>query len=818
MKKLFCSILFIVIAFMAGAQAFRVHGRITTTKMEPLAFVSIQTKQNTLGTSAKEDGTYELVLEQGQYDIVVSMVGYKTQIINLVVDKNYLQNFILEEDDTKGMEEVVIKVKAKDRAEDIIKSVIRNKDEIMAASGGYSSRVYIKAIQQDSFNISKGKRPKLDTAYNNNSDLENMAMTEISLRMDHGSDQQTKEERLGVKRSGEAQNLFFLSTTEGDFNFYKNLIKVPSISDIPFVSPISYSGLVAYKFKTIKTQRVGNHRIFTISVKPRQLSNATVEGEITIADSSWAILHTKFSFPPYHLPTYDFFQVEQDYTYVDGTAWMLSHQTFTYYSKAGRGKLSGRTSVTYNDYALHKEFPRRYFGAELSATAQEAYEKDSSFWEKVRTEPLTAKEIRFIRYKDSIFRISHTKEYLDSIDRVSNRVTWKKLIFFGQNVYQRDKERTWVLPPLVSIYNLFQFGGARINPSLFLYQTYPSKKNIRLWGNVSYGIRNHDVNGDLQIDKLYNPFLRGLYTIKVGREFQHIYSGDAWINLLKRSNFYLNNHVSFGNDFEVLNGLFLFTDMEVALRRSVSDYKTNPKVDSVLGGVFDNNVAIPFEPYNAVYGKVEIRYTIKQPYIREPKEKVIFTSKYPTLSVLWKKGIPDFLGSKINFDYLEFSVAQQINLGITGVMHYKLQTGSFITQKDLRPIDYKFQRQGDPWLFMNPDESFQALDSTFATFKRFYQAHLVHEFNGFFINRIPLLKKIQLREVAGAGFLFAPERNLKYIEAFAGIERVFKWPFNPLAKFKLGVYVVGSAANKLNNPIQFKVGLTTWDYRKNKWN
>jgi hypothetical protein len=93
----------------------------------------------------------------------------------------------------------------------------------------------------------------------------------------------------------------------------------------------------------------------------------------------------------------------------------------------------------------------------------------------------------------------------------------------------------------------------------------------------------------------------------------------------------------------------------------------------------------------------------------------------------------------------------------------------------------------------------------------------VHEFNGAFINKIPLLKKLQLREVGGAGFLVAPERNLRYAEVFAGVERAFRWPFNPLMKFKLGVYVVGSVANQFRNPVQFKVGITAWDLRRNRW-
>jgi hypothetical protein len=645
-----------------------------------------------------------------------------------------------------------------------------------------------------------------------------MAMAEISLRYDYASEQQTKEERLGVIRHGNSQRLYFQSTTEGSPNFYNNLVRVPSLSEVPFVSPVSYSGLVAYKFKTIKIEKVGTHKNYTISVKPRQLSNATVEGEITISDSTWTILHTRLVFPSYHLPEYDFFQVEQQYSFVQNKAWMLSSQKFTYFSKTGKGKLSGQTLVTYSNYELNKEFGKRYFGPELSATAQTAYEKDSSFWETVRTEPLSDQEVRLVRFRDSIFRATHTKTYLDSVDRVNNQLTWKKLGFFGQTLYQRDKDRTIVLPPVISLFNPFQFGGMRFSPSLFYYKTYPSRKTLRIYFNPSYGFRNQDINGAVQVDKLYNPFNRGLFTVSAGREFEFIYAGDAWINLLQRGNFYLNNHFSVGNDIELVNGLFLYTDIEMALRRSVSDYKTNSNVDSLLGGVLDNNQPIPFDPYNAVYTKIQLNYTIKQPYVREPKEKIIFTSKWPTLSVTWKKGIPDVINSAVNFDYLEFGLSQQVNAGVLGVLRYKIKSGSFLNTKHLHLIDYKFQRRGDPLLFMNPDEAFQALDSTFPTFNHFYQLHFVHEFNGFLLNRIPLLKQLQLKEMFGGGVLLAPERNLRYAEAFTGIERVLKSPFNPLAKFKLGVYVVGSTANNFKNPVHFKVGLTTWDIRRNRWN
>ena len=71
--------------------------------------------------------------------------------------------------------------------------------------------------------------------------------------------------------------------------------------------------------------------------------------------------------------------------------------------------------------------------------------------------------------------------------------------------------------------------------------------------------------------------------------------------------------------------------------------------------------------------------------------------------------------------------------------------------------------------------------------------------------------------MGGAGFLIAPERDLRYVEVYDGIERIFKWPFDLDSKFKLGVYVVGSVANQFHNPVRFKIGLTSWDKRRNKW-
>jgi hypothetical protein len=816
MKSLFLSFLLLFIGLASHAQSFRLYGKVTNSKMEPLAFVTIQLKEQGLGTTSKEDGSYALNLEVGQYNLVVSMIGYKTQIINIVVNKDYFLNIVLEEEE-KSMDEFVVKVKLKDRAEEIIKNVIRNKDEIMAASGAYSAQLYIKAIQQDSSSRKKERSKTDSTFFQKDPGIDGMSMAEVVLHLDHASDERIKEQRLAVKKNGNIDALFYLSATDGSFNFYNNLVKVPKIAQVPFLSPISYSGLLAYRFKTLKIEKKNGHKYYTISIRPRQLSNATVEGEVTIQDSAFVITHARFSFPSYHLPEYDFFEVDQQFEYVQHKAWMLSREQFNYYSKSNKRKISGQTLVVFGDYELNKQFPKGHFGAEVSSTAQTAYEKDTSFWKTIRVEPLTDKEVKYVQYQDSFYRVTHTPAYLDSVDKVNNRVTWKKMLVFGQTFYNRDKERTWVLPAAVTLYEPFQFGGGRLHPSFYYFKKYASRKDINILFDVSYGFRNHDINGSLQLKRMYNPFNRGFYQFELNRDFDHIYEGDAWINQIQRSSYFLNNYFALVHGLEVTNGLFVTAEADLALRRSVAGYKTNPLADTLWGDYLDNNQPIAFEPFNATYARLYVKYTPHQRYIREPREKIILGSKWPTFYAAWKKGIPGPIKSQVDFDYIEFGMEQKINVGIMGTLRYDMKTGNFFNRRGLRILDYNFQRRGDPLFFMNPDHAFQALDSTFPTFKWFYQAHAVHEFNGALLNKIPILKLIGLREVVGGGFLVAPERNLTYYEMFGGIERVFKWPFNPLMKFKLGAYVVGSAANRMANPVQFKVGFTTWDLRKNRW-
>ncbi|MBC7425352.1 MAG: carboxypeptidase-like regulatory domain-containing protein, partial [Bacteroidia bacterium] len=374
-------------------QQHNLTGKVTNTYGEPLAFVSVQVKG--IGPSeTKTDisGNYLMKLVNGQYEIVYTLSGYTVQTISVVVKNGDVVQDMILNDDINLLSSAGISARRKDRSEEIIRNAINSKEK-NNYSGGYKSEAYIKATEETEFKKSKKKNSKPDTLPPSTS--LNLAEINITRYVDYPG--KIKEIRNGVTKRGDIDGLFYLSTTQGDFNFYRNLISVPALSESPFLSPVSNSGLIAYKFKMLEIDVIDGKTVYRIKVTPGKLGNALFTGEIEIEDSSWQIRKLTLSFPKFHLVEYDEFILTQENKKVNDSVWMTSTMEFLYKAKTGKAKYSGRTIVYFTDYELDYKFPKRFFNNELSATTLEAYKRDSAYWVSLRKEPLTIKELKYIR-------------------------------------------------------------------------------------------------------------------------------------------------------------------------------------------------------------------------------------------------------------------------------------------------------------------------------------------------------------------------------------------------------------------------------------
>jgi hypothetical protein len=786
-----------------------IRGQVTDNRLQPIPFASVVIKDSKWGTRADLDGHYEIaLLAQGEYTVVASAMGYKSMVQKVALYKDTLEQHFLLEDASKAIKEVEVKAKKVDRSEEIIRMVIARKETWLNAMSDFSAAIYIKAVQEDVW----VKPPKGKAAADTAKAPPNLNLAEIKMDRYFRAPDKVKEIRTGYQARGNTLGLFYLTSTDADFNFFRNLVKAPALSETPALSPFSYSGLVGYRYKMQKIYNDSSGRkVYQIKVTPGIMGNSLCTGYVEIYDSTWTVKYLDLEWPAYHLAEYDKFVVRQWFTSIDSNLCFPIQQEYLYQARTGKKAQSGRTAVYYSNIVLKPELSNRFFNNEVSVTSKEAYERDSSFWTKERREPLSQKEISFIRYSDSVKVAHQSKPYLDSVDKVFNRITPTKVLLTGQGYYRRSQELRLDFAPLVTTFLPFYIGGPRLATFVSAEKTFPNKKQVSLFFSPSYGIRNHDLKGSVSAYGMYNTFSRAFVRATVGRDFAAVFAGDSYINMIRRTNYYENTRFELVHSIELFNGFRFTAEAELANRRSISHYNFNTNLDTLFN---EPNQPPDFQPYNALYGRVAFSYTPFQKYIRQPLEKVILGSSWPTFTLSYRKGIPGVFNSTIDFDYLQLSIEKEFKLGLVGISQFRVSSGKFLSTRKLELVDYKFMRRGDPFIFSNPLSYYQALDSTFPVFEPYFEGHYLHKFNGAILNKIPFLKQLKLMEIAGGGLLYVPENNLQYIEGFVGIEKVIRlWE----SRYKIGVVFCTSYANRNPNPFQFKITFDQYDIRRNSW-
>jgi hypothetical protein len=784
-------------------------------KLQPIPFVTVSLRGLDMSTQTDTKGNYEFTLAESRYEVVYTLFGYLQGTATIIVQgADVAQNIILQKN-KNTLEGIKVVTTKKDKSEEYVKKCIQAKDDLQKEAYAYSVDMYIKGnhtyeIVYPSEKPKNDSIAKMDTIKAQKDLLARNSIFEAVIKLDKQFPNKIKEVRDGVKKRGSTANIFFKTETEGDFNFYNNLLQIPGLSEMSFLSPISYSGLIAYKYKLVNSFYKDSVKYYRIKVTPRKSGNALIEGEITIQDSTWALVNCIATFPKHLVAEYKKFTAEINFEQVKPGTYLPSKKIFTYLMEDGS---KGSTVATYSDYNLQPNFPAKYFNDELSSTTKQAYERDSTYWQANRTTPLTNDEIQLIHYKDSLIQLFTSKKYLDSLDKKENKFKWQDPLF-GYSNSNRYNERYYNINGLLSMFNPFFIGGMRVGQGFIYSKKFKNKTRFNGFAFGNYGLTNKDVLGTINLNYTYNPFSQGRVGVNFGSNFDFIFSGDAVINLLNRSNVYKKNNFSVYHSVELRNGLYLYNELEFARRSSLKDYKLVSRyLDTTL---FNgrNNTPIDFPTYDALYNVITLSYTPHQLYIREPYEKVVLGSKWPTFYVKWRKGVPKILNSVINYDYLEAGLNKKMNAGTLGIGFLSAYYGNFLSKKRLEVVDYKWVRRGDPWVFFNPEFNFQALDSTFSMFKGFIEGHYYHQFNGAFINKIPYAKYLNIVESAGGSVLYSKERNLFYGEVYAGLEKQIKlWS----EKFRIGGYFVSSYANQFSNPVQWKIGIRHYNEYTNKW-
>ncbi|MBA2611824.1 MAG: carboxypeptidase-like regulatory domain-containing protein [Bacteroidetes bacterium] len=817
MRNILLILHFFVCSNLLISQQFILSGKITGNN-ESLPFATIYLKGTTKGVNSNDNGNYSLKLDAGKHIVVFQYVGYSKQEIEVDLTQNKTLDVNLKLDGI-ALKEIVVKA-GEDPAYPIMRKAIKKRKLFSNQVTEYSCQSYIKGLQRLTNLPDKFKKLiKITSGEKIDSTLYGVIyLSESESNYYFKKPNKQKEIMFSSRVSGESKSFSFNQLSQMKFNFYENLIPIRGISDRPFVSPLNGNAFIYYKFKLLGTINEDGKIFNKIEVKPKRKTDPCFTGIIYIQENSWRITGIDLElYKDNKIKFVDTLSIKQLYAPISGDSiWMpVNHNFgfhFTFFGISGDGYFN----ATVKNYNLTPDIKDDFFSNEVFVVEDGANKKDSNYWNINRPAPLTREENKDYRKKDSTEKIQETDRYKDSVDRKKNKPRVNDL-FFGYT-YNKTKERISVsIPGIVT--NGIQYNtveGLNLSYIFSVNKEYENLKAHRFSGKLRYGFSNYLWGGEMGYNYFFNPkkFSRiGIKVKSIAEQYNQMDPISPLVNslysLFLNENFmkvFKETGVESSYFTELTNGIF-FSSLVKYVERDplkntsnllIVDDKTKLFTSNDPRNAFTHDSL--FNTNNAFTGEITFSFRFKQKYITLPNQKIITGSKYPRLSVSYKKAIP-VLNTKADYDLASAMIYDELNLGLFGRLGFRLKGGGFLNTKKLFFMDFKYFL-GNQTLFNTNDylSSFRLLPYyTFSADRWFTEAHAEHHFNGFIINKIPLLKKLNIQEVVG-GHLLMSNRLKQYYEINFGIENIFN-----VLRFD---YVLGYGINnKVNSG--FTIGINT---------
>lgn len=788
MKILFSTFLYLFIVNNLTAQ---VNGIVTDEEDNALPFASVYVQGTTQGTTTNLQGEYFLELEKGNYQLIFQYIGFGQKIMDIKYDGINLELNIALKEEAISLGEIEIKANAEDPAYPIIRKAIEKRDYYKKLIKSYACDVYIKGnvkileapeklLGQDVGDM----EGSLDTNRQGIVYLSESVSKLYFKQPDH-----FKEIMTSSKVSGNDNGFSFNSAQDMNIDLYENFFSYGR----NVISPIAEGAMSYYKYRLegVMVDEEG-YFINKIKVIPKRSEDPVYQGFIYIVSDLWNIQSADITLSGkrVQMPLFDTLFIKQTYVPVEKPdVWRIFSRTFSLKGGAFGFKFGGDFTGIYTNYDLKPNLGDKFFGNEIMKVEEGANEKDSVFWEDTRPVPLTIEETVDYHKKDSIKIVRESKPFLDSLDKENNKLKIGALLF-GYTYSNSWKKRSITVQSPINTFQFNAVQGGNINLEVDYKKSFDKLNNKRLTvgGKINYGFAEEKFRAAARLQYNYNPKTFSRFRILGGQEIAQYYEAEPISILLNTSyslfskkhlaRFYNKKYIRVDHGSEIANGILLFGILQYADRSPLtnhSDYSFFNKDREFAPNIPINDHVGEGELGNskALVAGISIRLRPGQKYFNYPDRKYIINSKFPDLWIHYRKGISlkpgsqNEINSDVNYDRISAVLQKRnITLGLVGQMSFRLEGGGFINNKKLFFQDYKhFMGNeisvGNSALYLM---SFMRLPYyEYSTNEHWFEGHWEHKFQGFITDKLPLIKKLDWGMVAGANFLYTPEKK-DYLE------------------------------------------------------
>ncbi|HWB64898.1 MAG TPA: DUF5686 family protein [Chitinophagales bacterium] len=787
-------------------QPTEIYGKVTDAAThEPLPYVNIRFIGSLKGTQTDPKGEYDIRTIERADSISFSFIGYETRTVAIKHGKTQALNIEMGSGALKLTEITVnagkrVKHRYIDTAANyVFYKVVEHKDENRAehiSSYKYESydKLQLALLNPSQKLINFFLFKPFRFAFDNIDTTEDGDIFIPGILRESISDVYYRREPRATKKIIKAEILSGIDDPSvgnmASYHFaeidpYDNLYVMAGIS---FVAPFAPKAINLYRYYLTDTVKIDGRVSYKLHFVGKVKEDVALKGYAWIDSATWAI--KSIVFRPNEKANFNWisdYSIRQDYDLINNRDWLLKREEMRTVGSVLKKK--HETSILVTKVHLRKNIqteiniPDTIFkGLEEEVITDSARSHSRAYWDSMRFEPLSRQEREVYHISDTIKLVRAWKTYEWLGRFFTSSYADAGPVSFGPvlNFVSKNNIEGWRLRFGFETNIRFQHYGTPANKFLrtFYFSAYGAyglgDKKFQYMGMMRIRLPSHDDHWQA---------LEALY----GYDFVVPGQTDE------------QRFLTFDNIVTLIGGKTLSKIMRV--RQFIVSYEKewtrgfstimfiNPKTFYDIPGVFDftrqqGSETLHIHNFNTTEFAIDVRYAYKDLYTVGGFYRHFHTTKYPVLTFRYTAGITNMAGEYFNYHNLKFSLSQRVS-SVIGHTNINLRGGKIFGKA---PYTTWYLTQGNLGFLLNR-LSYNLLNEFEYGGDEYLSLWLEHHFDGFFLNKIPGINRLRLREVifVKGEFNKFSQRNadvltpiptlsytspVPYIEAGFGIENI----------------------------------------------
>lgn len=409
-KNIFLALILLFFSSRTSSQQLILKGKVTDKPTSsPLSFASLRISGTTSGTTTNFEGNFELRLKPGNYKLIASFIGYKSDTVAVNLNTNKTISFSLEPMPVSLSEITVFP--GENPALEIIRRAIEAKHERNNKLDSYVFGAYTKGLVKTTKDFSKTNNNSigLSIGTKDTAELKISGIIENESKGYFKKPNQYKDEIAARKQSANTPSSVNILTGGRIIqNFYTDDIQ---FIGRPLPSPISDDAIGYYDYWIEDTLALDKQNVFQIHVEPLKKSDPGFVGKIFIEDNIYSLVKIDVNLNNAANPgkIFDRINIIQQFAPFDNNIFMpIDYRVFAEGNFLGIAKFGFELNTIFYDYKINEPISDDIFGMAIIKVMPDADKKDSTYWKSTQTIANSAEEVKAYRRIDSLEAIPKT--------------------------------------------------------------------------------------------------------------------------------------------------------------------------------------------------------------------------------------------------------------------------------------------------------------------------------------------------------------------------------------------------------------------------